>query len=291
MRLGSSPRSAARVGRYDTTAPIRRADAAHRIASCAASRPPTRDSLPSPRKTAGSSACWWRRVARSRFSRSAPPAATAASGLASARANQAAAWWRSSTTRSVRRRRPQRPARRPGRRRARRARRCVRGDPEAARERSTSSSSTPGSPTTRSSSTWSSRGLRRAASSSPTTWSTRRGDGALPRRGPDHPSLFTDDRVAVGGRDVGVLVTEAINGLMKPDPHHRRAARSGRRPPRRRHGPVGVPHRRPGRADRRLGRQVVDKGNLPAPIAETEDALRQQKKYIEPIAAVCQLAS
>lgn len=37
----------------------------------------------------------------------------------------------------------------------------------------------------------------------------------------------------------------------------------------------------------RLGRQVIDKGNLPVPIAETEDALDRQKKYVEPIAAVC----
>ena len=42
-----------------------------------------------------------------------------------------------------------------------------------------------------------------------------------------------------------------------------------------------------GEAIARLGRQVIDKGNLPAPIAETEDALDRQKKYIEPIAAVC----
>ena len=37
----------------------------------------------------------------------------------------------------------------------------------------------------------------------------------------------------------------------------------------------------------KLGRQVIDKGNLPAPIAETEDALDRHKKYIQPIAAVC----
>ena len=42
-----------------------------------------------------------------------------------------------------------------------------------------------------------------------------------------------------------------------------------------------------GEAVARLGRQVVDKGNLPAPIAETEDALDRQKKYIDPIATVC----
>jgi arginase len=42
-----------------------------------------------------------------------------------------------------------------------------------------------------------------------------------------------------------------------------------------------------GEAIARLGRQVIDKGNLPAPIAETEDALDRHKKYIEPIAAVC----
>ena len=42
-----------------------------------------------------------------------------------------------------------------------------------------------------------------------------------------------------------------------------------------------------GEAIARLGRQVIDKGNLPAPIAETEDALDRHKKYIEPIATVC----
>jgi arginase len=37
----------------------------------------------------------------------------------------------------------------------------------------------------------------------------------------------------------------------------------------------------------RLGRQAIDKGNLPAPIAETEDAADRHKKYIGPIADVC----
>ena len=36
-----------------------------------------------------------------------------------------------------------------------------------------------------------------------------------------------------------------------------------------------------------LGRQVVDKGNLPAPIAETQETLDNQKKYIGQIEAVC----
>ena len=38
-----------------------------------------------------------------------------------------------------------------------------------------------------------------------------------------------------------------------------------------------------------LGRRVVDKGNLPAPIPETQDAIDERKKYIGPIAKVCQL--
>src|SRR5688500_872202 len=42
-----------------------------------------------------------------------------------------------------------------------------------------------------------------------------------------------------------------------------------------------------GEAISRIGRQVIDKGNLPAPIAETEDALDRRKKYIDPIAEVC----
>ena len=42
-----------------------------------------------------------------------------------------------------------------------------------------------------------------------------------------------------------------------------------------------------GEAIARLGRQVVDKGNLPAPIAETEAALDTRKRYVEPIASVC----
>ena len=37
----------------------------------------------------------------------------------------------------------------------------------------------------------------------------------------------------------------------------------------------------------RLGRTVVDKGNLAAPIAETQDQFDSSKKYIEQIAAVC----
>jgi arginase len=37
-----------------------------------------------------------------------------------------------------------------------------------------------------------------------------------------------------------------------------------------------------------LGRPVVDKGNLPAPIAETQDEIDRSKKYIAPIARVCQ---
>ena len=36
-----------------------------------------------------------------------------------------------------------------------------------------------------------------------------------------------------------------------------------------------------------LGRRVVDKGNLPAPIAETQETLDNQKKYIGQIEAVC----
>jgi arginase len=43
-----------------------------------------------------------------------------------------------------------------------------------------------------------------------------------------------------------------------------------------------------GEAIARLGREVIDKGNLPAPIAETEEAVDRQKKYIRAIAAVCQ---
>ncbi len=42
-----------------------------------------------------------------------------------------------------------------------------------------------------------------------------------------------------------------------------------------------------GEAISRIGRQVIDKGNLAAPIAETEDALDRRKKYIDPIAEVC----
>ena len=37
----------------------------------------------------------------------------------------------------------------------------------------------------------------------------------------------------------------------------------------------------------RLGRTVVDKGNLLSPVAETEDAIDASKKYIRQIAAVC----
>ena len=52
-------------------------------------------------------------------------------------------------------------------------------------------------------------------------------------------------------------------------------------------GPSAVRIAGLGEAIARLGRQVIDKGNLPTPIAETEDALDRRKKYIEPIAAVC----
>src|SRR5688572_4652091 len=37
-----------------------------------------------------------------------------------------------------------------------------------------------------------------------------------------------------------------------------------------------------------LGRTVVDKGDLPAPIAETQEARDERKKYIREIAKVCQ---
>jgi arginase len=36
-----------------------------------------------------------------------------------------------------------------------------------------------------------------------------------------------------------------------------------------------------------MGRRVVDRGNLPAPIAETQDTIDNQKKYIRQIEAVC----
>jgi arginase len=52
-------------------------------------------------------------------------------------------------------------------------------------------------------------------------------------------------------------------------------------------GPSAVRIAGIGEAIAKLGRQVIDKGNLPAPIAETEDALDRHKKYIDPIAAVC----
>ena len=52
-------------------------------------------------------------------------------------------------------------------------------------------------------------------------------------------------------------------------------------------GPSAVRIAGLGESIARLGRQVIDKGNLPAPIAETEDAIDTHKKYIEPIAAVC----
>jgi len=52
-------------------------------------------------------------------------------------------------------------------------------------------------------------------------------------------------------------------------------------------GPSAVRIAGLGEAIAQLGRQVIDKGNLPAPIAETEDALDRRKKYIDPIADVC----
>jgi len=52
-------------------------------------------------------------------------------------------------------------------------------------------------------------------------------------------------------------------------------------------GPSAVRIAGLGEAIAQLKRQVIDKGNLPAPIAETEDAPDRRKKYIEPIAAVC----
>src|SRR5262245_3663698 len=52
-------------------------------------------------------------------------------------------------------------------------------------------------------------------------------------------------------------------------------------------GPSAVRIAGLGEAIAQLGRQVIDKGNLPVPIAETEDALDRHKKYIDPIAAVC----
>ena len=52
-------------------------------------------------------------------------------------------------------------------------------------------------------------------------------------------------------------------------------------------GPSAVRIAGLGEAIARLGRQVVDKGNLPAPIAETEAALDTRKRYVEPIASVC----
>ena len=54
-------------------------------------------------------------------------------------------------------------------------------------------------------------------------------------------------------------------------------------------GPSAVRIAGLGEAIARLGRQVVDKGNLPVPIAETEDLRDRHKKYIDPIAAVCRV--
>ena len=52
-------------------------------------------------------------------------------------------------------------------------------------------------------------------------------------------------------------------------------------------GPSAVRIAGLGEAIAQLGRQAIDKGNLPVPIAETEDAVDRHKKYIDPIAAVC----
>ena len=52
-------------------------------------------------------------------------------------------------------------------------------------------------------------------------------------------------------------------------------------------GPSAVRITGLGEAIAQLGRQVIDKGNLPAPIAETEDLSDRRKKYIDPIVAVC----
>jgi arginase len=52
-------------------------------------------------------------------------------------------------------------------------------------------------------------------------------------------------------------------------------------------GPSAVRIAGLGEAIAQLGRQVIDKGNLPAPIAETEDLRDRHKQYIDPIAAVC----
>ena len=52
-------------------------------------------------------------------------------------------------------------------------------------------------------------------------------------------------------------------------------------------GPSAVRIAGLGEAIAQLGRQVIDKGNLAAPLAETEDALHRHKKYIDAIAGVC----
>ena len=178
--------------------------------------------------------------------------------------------------------RGERQAGRPGRRRARRARRRVQGDPEAAghvRLRVPRRLEAGLQEVLR-------HGLPAADAGRPLRRAQRRQqeerDGAVPaRRFRATPALFTTI-VSPSGEGMSVSYKmQAIRAEQTDEarPHHRRAARSRRRPPRRRHGAVGVPHCRPRRADRaRSGRQVVDKGNLPAPIPETERRRRHAQE-------------
>ena len=99
-----------------------------------------------------------------------------------------------------------------------------------------------------------------------------------------NPALFTSI-VSPGSEGMSVSWNEASD---EAGPHHRRAAGSRRRPARRRHGPVGVPHRRAWRAAR--GARATRSSTKATCGADSRDAAShgdERKKYIRDIARVC----
>ena len=110
-------------------------------------------------------------------------------------------------------------------------------------------------------------------------------DGAVPADHPDAPVALHDDRVAVGRRHVGVATRRRrvkpvhIIGVPLDLGGGRRGVDMG---------PSAF--RIAGLGDRiaALGCSVVDKGDLPAPIPETQQPADERKKYIGEIARVCQ---
>src|SRR5262249_15016718 len=163
------------------------------------------------------------------------------------------------------------------------ARRCVPGDPEARRlvrlriprRVETRLQALPRSPAPP---PWPARAVPRAQRRQQAGR-----DARLPRRDSARSAAADHDHQAVGRGDVGVAESPMMSTIhIIGVPLDLGAGRRGVEM-----GPSAIRSAGLGERIAALGHAVVDKGNLPTPIPETQDARDEHKKYIREIAKVC----